>query len=170
MVRLRLRRVGSKKQPSYRIVVADSRSPRDGRYIEVIGFYNPRTEPATMTIQEDRALYWLSVGAQPSEAVQHILEKLGTLGRFERFRKGESLEALVAEAEEEAALREPVSPKTTHIPVPGQSKKAKARAAEAEAEAEEVDAEAEADEEAEAVEETETEEEETGEAEANADE
>lgn len=135
MVRIRLRRVGAKKQPSYRIVVADSHSPRDGRYIEVIGFYNPRTEPATMTVEEDRALYWLSVGAQPSDAVRHILDKLGTLGRFARLRQGESLEALVAEAEEAAASREPVSPKTTHVPAPGKSRKAQAAAA-AEAEAE----------------------------------
>jgi len=121
MVRIRLRRVGRKKQPSYRIVVADSRSPRDGRYIEVIGFYNPRTEPATMTIKEDRALYWLSVGAQPSEPVQRILNKLGTQARFERLMQGEELEALVAEAEAEFAEREPVSPKTSY---PATKKKA----------------------------------------------
>ena len=70
MVRIRLRRVGRKKQPSYRVVVTDARSPRDGRYIEIIGFYNPRTEPATMTLKEERALHWLSVGAQPSDAVR----------------------------------------------------------------------------------------------------
>lgn len=114
MVRIRLRRVGRKKQPSYRIVVADSRSPRDGRYIEVIGFYNPRTEPATMEIKEDRALHWLSVGAQPSEAVHRILDKLGTLGRLERLKAGEDLEKLLAEAEQELAERGPVSPKTMH--------------------------------------------------------
>ena len=113
MVRIRLRRVGRKKQPSYRIVVADSRSPRDGRYIEVIGFYNPRTEPATMTVKEDRALYWLSTGAQPSDAVRRILDKVGTLARFERLQKGEALEALVAEAEAALAEQEPVSPKTS---------------------------------------------------------
>lgn len=161
MVRIRLRRVGAKKQPSYRIVVADSRSPRDGRYIEVIGFYNPRTEPATMTIEEDRALYWLSVGAQPSDAVRHILDKLGTLGRFERLRQGESLETLVAEAEEEAARREPVSPKTTHVSAPGKSRKAQAAAA-AEAQAlaaAEIEAEAETETEAEAQAEEEVEEE-----------
>lgn len=166
MVRIRLRRVGSKKQPSYRIVVADSRKPRDGRYIEVIGFYNPRTEPATMTIQEDRALYWLSVGAQPSDAVNHILDKLGTLGRLERLGQGESMETLVAEAEAEQAEREPVSPKTTHAPASGKSRKAQALAAAAKAEAEvetetevevEAEVEAEADVEDEAVAESEAE-------------
>lgn len=133
MVRIRLRRVGRKKQPSYRIVVADSRSPRDGRYIEVIGFYNPRTEPATMEIKEDRALHWLSVGAQPSEAVHRILDKLGTLGRLERLKTGEDLEKLLAEAEQELAERGPVSPKTMH-----KATKSKPAAAEAE-EAEEVE-------------------------------
>lgn len=119
MVRIRLRRVGRKKQPSYRVVVADSHSPRDGRYIEVIGFYNPRTQPATMQVKEDRALYWLSVGAQPSDPVRRILDKLGTLGRFERLSKGEEMTALVAEAESAAAAREPISPKTSY---PAQSK------------------------------------------------
>lgn len=112
MVRIRLRRVGRKKQPSYRIVVADSRSPRDGRYIEIIGFYNPRTEPATMTIKEERALYWLQMGAQPSDAVRRILDKLGTLGRLERVNQGEAVETLVAEAQSEAEARVPVNPKT----------------------------------------------------------
>ncbi|MBN1965403.1 MAG: 30S ribosomal protein S16 [Anaerolineae bacterium] len=113
MVRIRLRRVGLKKQPSYRIVVANQRSPRDGRNIEVIGFYNPRTQPATMTIQEDRALYWLSVGAQPSDAVEVILRNLGTLDRYARLVKGEAMEALVAEAAAEAEARGLPSQKTT---------------------------------------------------------
>ncbi|GAB4429192.1 MAG: hypothetical protein Kow00106_24220 [Anaerolineae bacterium] len=118
MVRIRLRRVGRKKQPSYRIVVADSRSPRDGRYIEAIGFYNPRTEPETITLKEDRALHWLSVGAQPSEPVERIFKKLGTFARFERLRQGEALEVLVAEAQAEAEARGPVSPKTSYPPKP----------------------------------------------------
>ncbi|MDY7040884.1 MAG: 30S ribosomal protein S16 [Chloroflexota bacterium] len=79
MVRIRLRRVGAKKQPSYRVVVADSRSPRDGRFIENIGFYNPRTEPPTVEINGERALYWLSQGAQPSDAVARLLDKQGIL-------------------------------------------------------------------------------------------
>jgi len=150
MVRIRLRRVGRKKQPSYRVVVADSRSPRDGRYIEVIGFYNPRTEPVTMTIKEDRALHWLSVGAQPSEAV--ILDKLGTQARFERLKQGEELEALVAEAEAAMVAQEPVSPKTRHAPA--KKKAAPAPAADAvEPEPEEAPAKAEEPETAEAAEE-----------------
>jgi small subunit ribosomal protein S16 len=111
MVRIRLRREGLKRQPIYRIVVADRESPRNGRYLEIIGLYNPRTEPITMEIQEDRALYWLSVGAQPSEAVARLLEKMGTTGRLERLRKGESMEVLVAEGQAASAAR-PRNPKT----------------------------------------------------------
>ncbi len=103
MVRLRLRRVGAKRQPSYRIVAADSESPRDGRFIEVVGFYNPRTDPTTLEINEARALYWLSVGAQPSDTVKRLLNNSGTWDRFERLRQGASIEALVAEMEGESA-------------------------------------------------------------------
>jgi small subunit ribosomal protein S16 len=136
MVRIRLRRVGRKKQPSYRIVVADARSPRDGRYIEVIGFYNPRTQPATMTLKEERALHWLSVGAQPSDAVRRILDKLGTLGRLERLNQGEELDVLVAEAAAAAEARSPISPKTSYPAQPKSKKVAAAPEVEAEAEAE----------------------------------
>jgi small subunit ribosomal protein S16 len=77
MVRIRLRRQGAKKQPTYRIVVADQRAPRDGRILENIGFFNPRTEPETVSIDLERAKYWLGVGAQPSQAVQRILKQAG---------------------------------------------------------------------------------------------
>ena len=77
MVRIRLRRQGAKKQPSYRVVVADQHSPRDGRIIENIGFYNPRTEPETIQIDVERARYWLSQGAQPSETVARLLKAAG---------------------------------------------------------------------------------------------
>jgi small subunit ribosomal protein S16 len=116
MVRIRLSRVGLKKQPSYRIVVADRESPRDGRHIEIIGHFNPRTEPNTLTLDEGRALYWLSVGAQPSQAVERLLKNLGTLDLLARLRKGETLEALTAEAQAAQAARGAVSPKTRHTP------------------------------------------------------
>jgi small subunit ribosomal protein S16 len=74
MVRIRLRRQGAKKQPSYRVVVADQHAARDGRIIESIGFYNPRTEPETVQIDVERAKYWLSQGAQPSEGVARLLK------------------------------------------------------------------------------------------------
>lgn len=81
MVRIRLRRVGAKKQPHYRVVIADGSAPREGRFIEVIGTYNPRTEPPEMQIDAERASYWLGVGAQPTEAVQRMLDKLGIVAR-----------------------------------------------------------------------------------------
>jgi small subunit ribosomal protein S16 len=112
MVRIRLRRVGLKKQPSYRIVVTDREAPRNGRFIEIIGFYNPRTEPITIELKEDRALYWLSVGAQPSEPVARLLDKMGTKARLERLRKGETIDALAAEAAAEKAAAPKPSPKT----------------------------------------------------------
>ena len=77
MLRMRLRRVGAKNQPSYRIVVADSRAARDGAFVDYLGHYNPRTEPPTVVIDEEKARKWLSVGAQPSEAVQRIIDKMG---------------------------------------------------------------------------------------------
>jgi small subunit ribosomal protein S16 len=77
MVRIRLRRQGAKKQPSYRIVVADQRAPRDGRILENIGFFNPRTEPETVSIDVERARHWLELGAKPSEAVERLLRKAG---------------------------------------------------------------------------------------------
>lgn len=105
MVRIRLRRVGLKKQPSYRIVIQDKESPRDGRFIEIIGFYNPRTEPATITVDEARAFDWMSKGAQPTESVASLFKTTGTLDRFARFKKGEPLETLVAEAQAAEARR-----------------------------------------------------------------
>ena len=99
MLRIRLARTGKKRQPSYRVVVSDKRARRDGRVVERIGFYNPLPDPAEYRIKEDRALHWLSVGAQPSDAVRRLLEKQGTLGRLARVHAGESIETLVAEYE-----------------------------------------------------------------------
>src|SRR5436305_6289630 len=74
-VKIRLRRMGAKHQPSYRIVVADSRSPRDGRYIDQVGFYNPLTNPATITINQDKTKDWLKRGAQPTDTVEKLFSK-----------------------------------------------------------------------------------------------
>lgn len=87
MVRIRLSRVGAKKQPSYRVVVADRESPRDGRIIERVGSYNPRTEPPTIQMEEDRVLYWLDKGAQPSEAVARFIKKAGLYEKLAEMRK-----------------------------------------------------------------------------------
>ena len=99
MVRIRLRRVGSKGQASYRIVVADKESPRDGRFLEILGFYNPRTEPATISVKEDRVYDWMSKGAQPTESVAQLFKTNGLLDRFARFKAGENVETLLAEVE-----------------------------------------------------------------------
>lgn len=109
MVRIRLRRVGAKKQPSYRVVVADQRSPRDGRFIEIIGHYNPRTEPETVVIDEERALHWLRQGAQPSDPVRRMLDKLGVLARVNAPDEAEQPEAAAqAVAVEEVEATEEV--------------------------------------------------------------
>lgn len=79
VIKLRLRRMGAKKRPSYRIVAADSRSPRDGRFIEIVGTYDPLTNPATITLKADRIQHWLSVGAQPTETVRDIIKREGVM-------------------------------------------------------------------------------------------
>lgn len=109
MVRIRLRRVGARHQPSYRIVAADKESPRDGRFLEILGHYNPRTEPSTVEIDEARLFHWLKHGAQPSDAVVKILKPLGTLDRWERYKAGEPLETLIVEAK---AVKPEVDPRT----------------------------------------------------------
>lgn len=81
-VKIRLKRMGSKKSPFYRVVVADSRSPRDGRFIETIGTYNPLLNPAEVSINEELALQWLANGAQPSDTVRNLLSKQGIMKKF----------------------------------------------------------------------------------------
>ena len=109
MVRIRLRRIGLKGQPSYRIVAADKESPRDGRFLEILGFYNPRTDPATLTVKEDRVFHWMKNGALPTESVEQVFKTAGTLDRWERFKKGEDVEVLIKEAEEAQANRNTTS-------------------------------------------------------------
>jgi len=83
-VKIRLKRMGTNQKPFYRIVVADSRSPRDGRFIETLGYYNPLTEPSTIKVDEEKARLWLSRGAQPTDTVRDILVRQGLLERPER--------------------------------------------------------------------------------------
>ena len=85
--KIRLRRMGAKKRPFYRIVVADARSPRDGKFIEEIGYYDPTTNPATVKIDEEKALKWLSDGAKPSDTVKSLLQKQGVIAKFTASRK-----------------------------------------------------------------------------------
>ncbi|WP_341253426.1 30S ribosomal protein S16 [Euzebya pacifica] len=116
-VRMRLRREGKKKQPFYRVVVADARSPRDGRYIEDIGYYQPLNDPSTIEINSERALYWLGNGVQPSDQVKQLLRVTGIWEEFkpgdpgrdrtakieERRKAAEDRDAKIAEAEAAAA-------------------------------------------------------------------
>ncbi len=81
MVRIRLRRMGAKKQPTYRFVVADARAPRDGRFIEILGHYNPRTEPRTVVVDETKAREWLAKGARPSDTVRRLFAEKGIMER-----------------------------------------------------------------------------------------
>ena len=130
MVRLRLRKVGSKAQQSFRIVAADREHPRDGRFLENVGSYNPRTQPATIEVDEARAFHWLRHGAQPSESVMKLFKITGTLDRFARLKAGEVEEALVAEAQTAASQRKP-DPRTSRA-VGGAGKPSKKQKAAAE--------------------------------------
>ena len=87
MVKIRLRRVGAKKRPSYRVVVADVNAPRDGAFIEIIGHYNPLTEPETVVINEEKALHWLSQGAQPTATVTRLLSKTGIMEKSKKAKE-----------------------------------------------------------------------------------
>ena len=89
-VKIRLKRVGKKKAPSYRVVIADARAPRDGRIIENIGWYNPLVEPSAIHIDEEKALGWLKNGAQPTDSVSSLLKRVGILERFEQSKKAVS--------------------------------------------------------------------------------
>ena len=97
-VRLRLMRMGKKKQPTYRVVAADKRSPRDGRFIEIVGTYNPRSEPSEIKIDNAKAVHWLRHGAQPSERVKKLLTVSGAWDAFEAGTTVEELEAQAAAA------------------------------------------------------------------------
>ena len=92
MVKLRLKRMGSINKPFYRIVTLDSRKKRDGAYLESIGYYDPKTDPFTLKVDVDRALYWLGVGAQPSDTVRSLLKKAGVMEKFHNAKLGETEE------------------------------------------------------------------------------
>jgi len=87
MVKIRLRRVGAKKKPNYRLVVADSRAPRDGAFINIIGHYNPLTDPETIVIDEEKALSWLRQGAQPTATAARLLSKAGIMEKFKTVKE-----------------------------------------------------------------------------------
>ena len=87
MVKIRLRRTGTKKKPSYRVVVADSRAPRDGAFVSIIGHYDPLTDPETIVIDEEKALTWLSQGAQPTATAARLLSKVGIMEKFKKIKE-----------------------------------------------------------------------------------
>jgi len=87
MVKIRLRRVGTKNRPSYRLVVVDSRAPRDGAFINIIGHYNPLTDPETVVIDEEKALHWLRQGAQPTVTATRLLSKVGIIEKFKTIKE-----------------------------------------------------------------------------------
>lgn len=87
-VKLRLKRMGAKKAPFYRVVAADSRAPRDGRFIEELGYYNPKTEPATVSLKEEEIMKWLNNGAQPTDTVRSLLSKAGIMTKFAEQKQG----------------------------------------------------------------------------------
>ena len=98
--------MGKKKQPIYKVVAADSRSPRDGKFIEAIGLYNPKSDPATVEIKEDRALYWLKVGAQPTDTVKNLLTHQGIMLKRELAKKGVSEDQTAIKLDEWKRLKE----------------------------------------------------------------
>ena len=105
-VKLRLRRVGKKKQPIYKVVAADSRSPRDGKFLEDVGLYNPLTKPHTVEIKEDRLLYWLDNGAQPTDTVKSLLKQKGITLKRELKKRGLSDEQIALEMDKWSKLKE----------------------------------------------------------------
>jgi small subunit ribosomal protein S16 len=152
MVKIRLRRTGAKKQPHYRVVVAESQSPRDGKFIETIGHYNPRTEPPTVEIDAERALYWLSVGAQPTPAVRRMLDKMGIMSQVSAVRKGQaSIDEILNELAEAKKAKEALAkkPEPVEAEVEEEAPEAEEEAEPVEAEAEEEAPEADEEEEAE---------------------
>jgi small subunit ribosomal protein S16 len=131
-VKLRLRRMGKKKQPIYKMVAADSRSPRNGKFLEAVGFYNPLTNPHTLELKEDRVMYWLNVGAEPTHTVKSLLRQKGLTLKKELLSKGLDEVKVKSEMENWQKLKEAGSKKRTDKKL---SRKAKAKQ-EAEATAE----------------------------------
>ncbi len=105
MVRIRLRRTGLRNQPTYRIMVADKEAPRDGRFLEILGSYNPRTEPFTLEVDEAKVYEWLGKGAQPSESVAKLFKSVGLTDRYARYKAGEKLETVLEESKKAFAER-----------------------------------------------------------------
>jgi len=135
-VTIRLRRMGTKGKPFYRLVVADSRTPRDGRFIEILGYYDPRTEPPTIKIDEEKALLWLNRGAQPSDTVAALLKKQEILQKFLAAKEKKAVKAAavaekvpaVEQAEPEPEVKAPKRTRKASTSAKPKATKAKAKA------------------------------------------
>jgi small subunit ribosomal protein S16 len=140
MVRIRLRRMGLKNQSTYRLVAADKESPRDGRFLEILGFYNPRTNPTTLEVKEDRIYEWMQKGAQPTESVLKLFNSINLMDRFSRLKAGEPLDKILEDAKingkpkaTEIKKKQPkTAPKTESKPAELKTEKPKAEAKPAE--------------------------------------
>jgi small subunit ribosomal protein S16 len=140
LLRIRLSRVGKKKQPAYRLIVTDSRSPRDGAFLKIIGHYNPLTDPVTLVVKEDEAVHWLEKGAKPSETAAKLLTRIGVMERAGKppvRYEGKSVPA-APKKEPKAAAHAQAAP----APSKAEAQEAPAEAAEAPADAQEATAEA----------------------------
>jgi small subunit ribosomal protein S16 len=118
MVRIRLRRTGKKKQPHYRVVVADQRAPRDGKFIEIIGHYSPTQQPKVLHIKHDRARYWLGVGAQPSDTAAYLLKQVGVLDADGKVTAAAATDEAAATQPASAPATAPAAPQPTSEPQP----------------------------------------------------
>ena len=140
MLRIRLRRTGQKHQPSYRLVVADQNARRDGDFVEIVGHYNPRTEPTEIVVNEERIKYWLGVGAQPSDTVHRILHKQGLVATAPR--PNPTKPSRVEREAAEAAAKAAAEARAAEAAAAAEAAKAAEEAAKAAAEAEKAAAEA----------------------------
>lgn len=135
MLRIRLSRVGKKKQPAYRLIVTDSRSPRDGAFLKIIGHYDPLTEPATLVVKEEEAVHWLEKGAKPSETAAKLLTRIGVMERAGRQPvryEGKSVPAAPKKEAKVGAEPQPApAPKANEAPAEGAEPAADAQEAEA---------------------------------------
>ncbi len=133
-VKIRLRRMGAKKRPTYRFVATDSRMPRDGRFIEILGHYNPIEKPATVVVKEERVYFWLKQGAIPTDTVGSLFKQIGLLKKWEMIKKGEDISqiSLLSQLKEKAKKKKKKKAKAAEEAAPAAEKGAPEEKAEAE--------------------------------------
>lgn len=123
-VKIRLRRMGAKKRPTYRFVATDSRMPRDGRFIEILGYYNPIERPATVKVNEEKVYYWLKQGAMPTDTVESLFRQIGLLKKWEMIKKGEDISqiTLATQLQEKPKKKKRKKAKEGEAPAPSAEK------------------------------------------------